>query len=187
MDRPRVCGPQNDERRNSQRSGIDSSTWAHGSDHCMVGIRVNFTTMVGRVRDMPTLYKPTMRTVMAGQQKSKTQYRSIATKREQEHTKQGKGLVELANTLLTANTGARQAPKHKRKQLQERNDRAMKKVVKELLAIEQEQEQAQAQSTFGGSRARHKWCDVFSRRNGIYNLIIDVIKKKQGQNGTDHK
>ena len=55
----------------------------------------------------------------------------------------------------------------------------MKKVVKELLAIEQEQ--AQAQSKFGGSRARHKWSDVFSRRNGIYNLLLDVMKKTRSK------
>ena len=37
--------------------GIDTSRWTHGSDHCMIGILVNFTTMVGRVRGMPLLSK----------------------------------------------------------------------------------------------------------------------------------
>ena len=41
-----------------QGVGIDTSRWTHGSDHCMVGMRVNFTTMVGRVRGMPVLYQP---------------------------------------------------------------------------------------------------------------------------------
>ena len=73
--------------------GIDTGRWTHGSDHCMIGMRMNFTTMVGRVRGMPKLYQPSKRVVMAGQSKNKTQFREIAEKREQNQNKKGKGIV----------------------------------------------------------------------------------------------
>ena len=95
--------------------GIDTSRWTHGSDHCMIGMRVNFTTMVGRVRGMPVLYQPPKRTVMAGQAKNKKQYREIAERREREQKKKGKGIVIWTQQLREANKNARHKTTKQRK------------------------------------------------------------------------
>ena len=155
--------------------GIDTSRWTHGSDHCMIGMRVNFTTMVGRVRGMPVLYQPPKRTVMAGQAKNKKQYREIAERREREQKKKGKGIIIWTQQLREANKNARNKTTKQRKTLQVTNDRIMRKIVKELKAIEQEQ--ADQLNKFGGTRTRHNWSDVFSRRNGIYALLLEIIQR----------
>ena len=51
----------------------------------------------------------------------------------------------------------------------------MKKIVKELLAIEQDQKIVQ--NKYGGAQKRNHWSDVFSRRNGVYRLLVDIVKK----------
>ena len=141
----------------------------------MIGMRVNFTTIVGRVRGMPVLYQPPKRTVMAGQAKNKKQYREIAERREREQKKKGKGIVIWTQQLREANKNARNKTSKQRKALQATNDRIMRKIVKELKAIEQEQ--ADQLNKFGGARTRHNWSDVFSRRNGIYALLLEIIQR----------
>ena len=69
----------------------------------------------------------------------------------------------------------RTADKKAKKKIQKKNDVLMKKVVRELLAIEGEQNQTQ--NKYGGAQQRHCWSDVFSRRNAIHRLLVDIVKK----------
>ena len=65
VDRQRYSKRWNGTRsRNSTQ--IDTSRWTHGSGHCVIGMRVNFTTMVGRVRGMPVLYQPLPKRTVTG-------------------------------------------------------------------------------------------------------------------------
>jgi hypothetical protein len=155
--------------------GIDTSEWGHDSDHSMIGIRVNFTTMVGRVHGMEPLYKPRKRVVMAGQKKNKDQYMKIAEERQATHKTKGTGIVAWAGELEKINKGMRTADEKAKKKIQQKNDVLMKKVVRELLAIEEEQNQTQ--NKYGGAQQRHCWSDVFSRRNAIHRLLVDIVKK----------
>ena len=50
----------------------------------MVGVRVNFTTMVGRIEGMPKIQKTRPRTVKATIKNNKEAYRTIAQNREDE-------------------------------------------------------------------------------------------------------
>ena len=155
--------------------GIDNSEWGSDSDHSMIGIRVNFTNMVGRTQGMEPLYKPRQRVVMAGQKQNKEQYMKIAEDREVVHKKKGRGIVTWAGKLQTINDGMRTASTKTRRKIQKKNDVVMRKIIKELLAIEEEQ--AQAQRKFGGAQQRHSWSDVFARRNSIHRLLVDIVKK----------
>ena len=63
-------------------AGIDTGKITYKSDHRMVGVRVNFTTMVGRIEGMPKTQKTRHRTVKATIKKNKEAYRTIAQNRE---------------------------------------------------------------------------------------------------------
>ena len=63
-------------------AGIDTGKITYKSDHRMVGVRVNFTTMVGRIEGMPKTQKTRPRTVKATIKKNKEAYRTIAQNRE---------------------------------------------------------------------------------------------------------
>ena len=52
-------------------AGIDTGKITYKSDHRMVGVRVNFTTMVGRMEGMPKIQKTRPRTVKATIKKNK--------------------------------------------------------------------------------------------------------------------
>ena len=80
-----------------------------------------------------------------------------------------------AGKLQTINDGMRTASTKTRRKTQKKNDGVMRKIIKELLAIEEEQ--AQAQRKFGGAQQRHSWSDVFARRNSIHRLLVDIVKK----------
>jgi hypothetical protein len=155
--------------------GVSTGEWDHDSDHSMIGIRINFTKMVGRVRGMEPLYKPRQRIVMAGQKANKNQYMDIAAAREAKHSKKNEGIIAWANMVERINAGQRTASKADKEKIQQKNDRYMSKIVKELLAIEQDQKIAQ--NKYGGSQKRNSWSDVFSRRNGVYRLLVDLVKK----------
>ena len=87
----------------------------------MIGIRVNFTKMVGRVRSMEPLYKPRQRIVMAGQKENKKQYMDIAAAREAKHSAKNDGIIAWANTIEKINKGQRKASKkRKRKDTKEK-------------------------------------------------------------------
>ena len=95
--------------------GIDTSEWGHDSDHSMIGIRVNFTTMVCRIQGMEPLYKPRKRVVMAGQKKNKEQYMKIAEERQATHKTKGTGIVAWAGELEKINKGMRTADEKAKK------------------------------------------------------------------------
>ena len=72
-------------------AGIDTGKITYKSDHRMVGVRVNFTTMVGRIEGMPKTQKTRPRTVKATIKKNKEVYRTIAQNREDKRNeKKGK-------------------------------------------------------------------------------------------------
>ena len=89
-----------------------------------------------------------------------------------------------AKQLEEANNNARTKSRQQRKALQKNNDSAMRKIVKELKAIEQEQ--ADQLNKFGGAQARHNWSDIFSPRNGVYALLLEVTQRTRKKN-LDHR
>jgi hypothetical protein len=52
-------------------------------------------------------------------------------------------------------------------------NKIMKDIIKELLAIEDEQK-TNMQSTYGGQNMRHRWSDTFGKRSGTMKLLIRV-------------
>ena len=112
---------------------------------------------------------------MAGQSKNKAQYMEIAEKREQTQRKKEKGIVLWAEQLEESNNNAINKSAKQKKTIQANNDSVMRKIVKQLKAIEQEQ--ADQLNKFGGAQARHNWSDVFSRRNGVYALLLEIIQR----------
>ena len=157
------------------RVRIDTSEWGHDPVHSMIGIRVNFTTVVGRIQGMEPPYKPRKRVVMAGKKKNKGQYMKIAEERQATHKTKGTGIAAWAGELEKINKGMRTADGIAKKKIQQKNDVLIKKIVRELLAIEEEQNQTQ--NKYGGAQQRHCWSDVFSRRNAIHRLLVDIVKK----------
>ena len=71
-------------------AGIDTGKITYKSDHRIVGVRVNFTTMVGRIEGMPKTQKNRPRTVKATIKKNKEAYRTIAQNREIKRNKNKK-------------------------------------------------------------------------------------------------
>ena len=63
-------------------AGIDTGKITYKSDHIMVGVRVNFITMVGRIEGMPKTQKNRPKTVKATIKTNKGAYRFIALDRE---------------------------------------------------------------------------------------------------------
>ena len=68
-------------------AGIDTGKITYKLDHRMVGVRVNFTTMVDRIEGMPKIQKTRPRTFKATIKNNKEAYRTIAQNREDKRNK----------------------------------------------------------------------------------------------------
>ena len=90
-------------------------------------------------------------------------------------SKKGRGIVAWARKIQEIHAGVRTASTKKRKKIRKKNDRIMKKIIKELLAFEQEQKDSHRK--FEGAQQRHHWSDVFARRNSIYRLLKCISQK----------
>ena len=65
-------------------AGIDTGKITYKSDHRMVGVRVNFTTMVGRIEGMPKTQKTRPRTVKATIKKKQRGLQNYSTKQRRQ-------------------------------------------------------------------------------------------------------
>ena len=161
------------------QAGIETGGTFYKSDHCIVGVQVNFTKLIGRIQGMPKLYKPRKRVVMAGVKDNKEQYRRIAQQREDKQKKKTnpkqQGLVQWGNDLEEiANDVGRGSTGDVRVEAQREIDKIYHKMVKELLAIEEDQQLEL--NKFGGANTRHQWSDVFGRKSGILRLLQSTIR-----------
>ena len=151
-------------------AGIETGHCFYKSDHNMIGTEVNFTKLIGRIQGQERLYHPRRRIVKAGIKENKTQFSRIATEREKKYDK---SIVRWANEIEDITNTSKDNTVNK-KQVQKEIDERYRKIIKEILAIEDDQKVEI--NKFGGRTTKHAWSDVFSRKICNIRLLKSTIR-----------
>ena len=162
-------------------AGMEKDHTFYKSDHNAVGARMNMSIMIGRTSTDKTVYKPPKRMVKSAIPERKEEYHDIAQKRyeKQKETHQNI-LTKSEKALKLALKLKREGNKKQRKQLQQRMNKIMNELTYELLTIENNMSQSKNiksnSGLRGGKAAKHGWSDVFSKKNLLYNNIMNLFK-----------
>jgi len=150
-------------------AGIETGHCFYKSDHNMIGTEVNFTKLIGRIQGQEELYQPRRRIVKAGIKENKKQFTRIAKEREEKYDK---SIVRWANEIEDITKTNNNVDN--KKQIQQEIDVRYRKIVKEILAIEDDQ--TVEINKFGGKTTKHAWSDVFSRKICNIRLLKSTIR-----------
>ena len=126
------------------KTGIEKGHTFYKSDHNMIGMEINFTKLTGRIQGQETLYQQRIRTVKAGIKDNKEQYRRIASDRSENNghmiLKWTEEIVQITEQLTKENqTTYGKVNAEDKKKVQKKIDIRYENIIKELLAIEEDQ------------------------------------------------